>query len=379
MEKREIQELIQRYEAGLCTPEEKRWLERTFLQLPKLPHTSHTQEQYQSWKAEAWRNLQKRVGLSSGTTRPLRRWIPYAAAVILFFAAGLWYWSIDLKEPDQLLTATEVLPGGNRATLRLQDGSVIDLNTSKDGIVVSSDGIVYNDGTNLKTNSVAGLAVDLKMELVTPLGGSYQLTLSDGTKVWLNAGSTLRYPAAFEGSERQVELEGEAYFAVAENPASPFRVLSGPQTIEVLGTEFNVSAYADGLGHQTTLVKGSVRLYTSDRAGSERSYLLEPGEQIQITSDGSVLKEKVDAEQFISWKDGYFKFEGDLERVLQQVSRWYNIEVEYEDASLKREEIIGLVFRDRPLSEVLKLLESTLGTRFKLSKTEKGRRLIVMK
>ena len=321
-------------------------------------------------RAEAIRNrvevtLHKRFNpsavLSIGRRR-LYRWLPYAAAVLLAFLSGL-FWYINSSKPvePQLMTSydNDVAPGGNRAVLTLADGRSITLDEAQSGIVIGGEGdITYTDGS---TVGVAGEQFHSMLSLTTPNGGTYQVVLPDGSTVWLNAGSTLRYPAQFSGEERIVELEGEAYFDIKELfsighvEKIPFKVISKGQEVEVLGTSFNVSAYADMNDIRTTLVEGKVKVY---HPVSARSKLLVPGQQ-SVVNKSDIEVFKVDTEPFVAWKSGMFHFKNTpFTDMMSQAARWYNIEVVYK-GRVPSETFGGRIRRDVSLSTFLELLSAS--------------------
>nr|WP_240966056.1 FecR family protein [Pseudoflavitalea sp. G-6-1-2] len=200
----------------------------------------------------------------------------------------------------------------------------------------------------------------------TPRGRQFQLRLPDGSAVWLNAASTIRYPAAFAGNERKVELTGEAYFEVAPDQQRPFRVLTPKQQIEVMGTHFNVNAYADEPLEQTTLIEGSVKV---SGAVSQLSKLLTPDHQASV-SDGAITVTKLDTGPVIAWKNGLFCFvNANVPGVMRQLSRWYDIEVQYE-GKIPDRVFAGKMQRDLTLNEMLNLL-SSLNLNFKLEGSKK--------
>ena len=207
--------------------------------------------------------------------------------------------------------------------------------------------------------------------ITTPKGGQYQVTLMDGTRVWLNAASSLHYPTVFKGSERSVQLTGEAYFEVAKNSKMPFRVTSNGQVTEVLGTHFNINSYPDEQGTTTTLLEGSVRILN---AKSDAAILLKPGQQSGSDASGKIKVANVNPEQFVAWKDGKFIFtNANIESIMRQVSRWYNVEIEYKgDAS--KEKFGGRTSRFTNVAELLEILELTDHVQFEIE----GRRIIVM-
>ena len=308
-----------------------------------------------------------------------------AAAVVLLLSIGMavYTWSERAIPVSQLTEATDIAPGGNRATLTLADGRTLDLSSEQAGIVVG-DGVTYYDGSAVTAQAIFHSPLSIHNSLATPKGGTYQIILPDGSKVWLNANSTLRYPSRFSESARVVELEGEAYFEVShrakatgqqsaaalrEVSSVPFLVKTENQTVEVLGTQFNVSAYADEPETKTTLVEGAVRLRLAERGDS---MVLEPGEQASSTAS-HIVKAKVDVEPYIAWKKGEFLFRNQpIETIIRQLANWYAVDFEFESEGTT-ERFNAIISRDRPLSHVLRLLEETGAVQFK----RKGDKIIV--
>ena len=261
------------------------------------------------------------------------------------------------KQVDASQQASD--PGSNKAILTLADGSTIILETAANGtltqqgnskIVKPAEGKLAYNLLDEKTTEV------LYNSIATPRGGQYQVIFSDGSKVWLNAASSLRFPAGFTGNERKVELVGEAYFEVSKNASMPFKVaIAGKGEVEVLGTHFNVHAYHDEETTHTTLLEGSVRV-TGLSTGD--SHIINPGEQAQVDGKGQIsINKNADTEQAIAWKNGTFNFSNaDLEMVLRQLSRWYDVDIKFEGAVPQRK-FAGEIQRDLKLPQVLKLLE----------------------
>ncbi|MFC3196871.1 FecR family protein [Parapedobacter deserti] len=292
-------------------------------------------------------------------SRRLLQWIPYAAAVATVLVVG-WLmtgnrWPVD---SDQVLVSTEdIPPAANRATLTLANGRSIDLSEAQSGIVVGG-GIRYLDGS-----AVSGLAQDTGMSLSTPKGGTYQITLPDGSNVWLNSASTLKYSKRFDDDERVVELEGEAYFSVAQLKEKtgkrniPFKVLSAGQVVEVLGTEFNISSYKDEPMIETTLVEGSVRVATT--VGKGTSLVLVPGEQSSMSGDGVLKSAKANLKRELAWQSGIFYFEEtSLVELMRQVSRWYDVDIQYV-GDVPQESYSGLMSRYVSLKTLLEFLNES--------------------
>lgn len=353
----EFRTLLQKYLAGRCTAKEKARLETWYLKYEANSLLPLADKQY-----EAIHQTKAPLPEKVGRTRYLRRW---AAAAVAVLAIGLSTWFIV----ENMQTAADVQPGGNRATLTLSDGRAIDLSEAHTGIVVGN-GITYLDGSAVLTNGGLSMKDEaIHNSLTTPKGGTYQIRLPDGSKVWLNAASTLTYPSRFSEEERVVELEGEAYFEVRQQTTDsrqqtklPFKVISRGQTVEVLGTQFNVSAYADNSEIQTTLVEGSVRLQAED---SDAVVSLSPGEQGRLVN-GELTTWQVNTEPYIAWKDGFFFFDSaPLAVAMTQLAKWYDVEVRFEDP-VHDERLYGMISRQKTLRQALTILENTKAVKFRI-------------
>lgn len=299
-----------------------------------------------------------------------------AAAVLLVVLLVGAFMYFQQQEQTVMIAKQDVAPGGNRATLMLADGQTINLSTDQSGIVVG-DEITYLDGS-----SVLNQKPDSSQEytLNTPKGGTYQITLPDGTRVWLNAASILKYPSRFNEKERVVELEGEAYFEVVqsrrfaraqnrseatsplhESANLPFKVVSNGQTVEVLGTHFNINAYPDERATKTTLLEGTVRIVAANR-----SALLKPGQQSNVDTNGLMVAD-VDTETVVDWKNGDFIFTDEtLENIMREVTRWYDVKVVYK-SQLSNDRYNAQISRSKNLSEVLHILELSGGLTFRIT------------
>ena len=288
----------------------------------------------------------------------------------------------------------DVLPGNDRAILQLADGSTIILDSIQNGKIADQgsaainkqDGIVmYNSGqknsSNIRVTQGTGAAFIAYNTLRTPKGGQYQLQLPDGSKVWLNAQSSLRFPATFTGNERLVELTGEAYFEVEKDPNKPFRVNILSSTggskgdrpggiVEVLGTHFNINAYDDEEVIKTTLLEGKVKMSAipdkSGLAGNPQSAILSPGEQVSLSQSSHLSQPiPVQTEEVTAWKNGLFRFQdASIESIMRQIARWYDVDIVYERKI--DNQFIGTIPRQVPVSTVLKILESTGWVHFKI-------------
>ncbi|GAA4808913.1 hypothetical protein GCM10023231_42740 [Olivibacter ginsenosidimutans] len=324
---------------------------------------------------------QETANKRSRTYQRIRRMLPYAAAVLLIAFTALWYTFEQNHHQVQEIAAEDILTGGNKAFLTLADGQKIDLSTEQSGIIVGDGHITYDDGSALATlsNNVEDPQAITQLELSTPKGGTYQMTLPDGSKVWLNAASTISYPSSFAGMERVVKISGEVYFDIREDSKKPFKVLSQGQEIEVLGTQFNISAYPDEQETKTTLIDGKVRLSLAaalGKASANQSIILVSGEQGSL-SNGQITKSKVDVAQFIAWKEGVFYFNRlPTTAAITQLSRWYDLDVSYQ-GHLPESNVYAYIDRKKPLSAVLKALEKSR-LKFKVVQSGERKQLIVL-
>lgn len=304
----------------------------------------------------------------------LRRTALIAAALLLVASTGGYFWirNVDHEQAENQSSVSDVLPGGNRAVLRLADGRSIALSGKQSSIIVGKM-IRYGNGEvvaeNAKKKDGQPRSVTYST-ITTPKGGQYQIILADGSKVWLNSASTLQYPSEFVDQQREVELiEGEAYFEISKQAAVPFLVRTKSQTTEVLGTEFNINAYQDEEEIKTTLVEGSVlinREHVSQRPDPKQrqGVLLVPGEQAML-KDNVLQVHKVNTDAYTAWKDGFFYFdEADIYDVLKQFSRWYDIDVRYE-METSDDLFVGKIPRNVTLATALNVLKSA-GVEFEL-------------
>lgn len=322
---------------------------------------------------------QKRIVSATGRGTRLRR-IAAAIAAVVVCSAGMYLWSQQQSKQDVptaiAQTSQDVPPGGNKAVLTLGNGSTIVLNQTANGtltrqgnarvVKVDSGKLAYLSSGNTKT----GARVQYN-SLGTPRGGQYQLKLPDGTKVWLNASSFIRYPTAFTGGTRQVEVSGEVYFEVAKNTKQPFVVTAGGMRIHVLGTHFNVTAYRNDPLVTTTLLEGKVRIDTK----RHNSLIMAPGQAVSLNKKGEItLTKNADMEEAVAWKNGLFIFHNDdLPTIMRRLSRWYDVQVEYKNGIIPGNHFTGTIRRSENISKVFKMLELTGGAHFEI----KGRKIIV--
>jgi transmembrane sensor len=300
-----------------------------------------------------------------------------AAAILFICSIGIYFYHSDQPQlkpfSKNAAMLADVAPGGNKAILTLANGTKVSLTDARPGKIASQFGVSIHKTMNgdlvyMHPGQVSQLAFN---SIETPKGGQYQLTLPDGTKVWLNAASSLRYPLAFPGNERKVELTGEAYFEVAKNKAKPFKVFTDRQIVEVLGTHFDINAYTDEAATRTSLLEGSVKV-SSLKSGDEIK--IRPGQQSIVSSNISV--KNIDVDEAIAWKNGYFMFdEESLESILRKVSRWYDVDILYQNIdSNKKLYFSGTLSRYSNVSKVLRRLELTESVHFKIE----GRKIIVL-
>jgi ferric-dicitrate binding protein FerR (iron transport regulator) len=317
----------------------------------------------------------------AGRPSPVRRWVRRAmtaAAVVLLLVGLTRLWRTYRAESPVQAPVVVVAPGGNRAVLTLAGGQQIILDSAATGILAEQgnthvqklgDGKLAYEAGGRGDNGTRGAAASLYNTLTTPRGGQYQLTLPDGTKVWLNAASSITYPTAFTGNSRSVEMTGEAYFEVTHDKKHPFTVKAGGQVIQDIGTHFNVNVYTDEPAQVTTLLEGAV---------SVSGHLLRPGEKATITgvtatSAGDIRVTQGDPDQAVAWKNGLFNFtDAGVETVMRQLSRWYNVDVTYE-GNIPHRQFQGMIGRSLTLNQVLKGLTKEQ-VHYQI---EKGNRLII--
>lgn len=310
--------------------------------------------------------------------------VAIAASMLLFASAALvylyQYHKVEIAPISNRLFFSQISPGGNKATLTLSDGSVIDLDDVVEGTIVSHQGIEITkteDGQLVyKATNLSFGSSSESNTISTPIGGQFQVILPDGTKVWLNASSSLSYPVIFDAKERKVKLDGEAYFDVTTalnktNEKIPFVVeLDSQQHVEVLGTELNIQAYREEMVSKTTLIEGQVKVHAAGR-----SVNLKPGQQARIIPGESHIDvSEVQTVGVAAWKNGYFHFEEEsIQDIMVKIARWYDVEVVYQ-GKMPDDGFGGIVSRFENVSELLSLLELTGKIHFKVE----GRRVTVM-
>ena len=317
----------------------------------------HKYEQYKSVDVEeAFRRNQHRL-YQNDLNRRMKKNLPYVAAVLFLFGVFVWLLVNHTGEVREEIPVV-LSAGGKHAELILANGQKVDLHEGMEmklrerssNIQVKGNVVYYEE----KKDSVT---IDEYNMIRTPLGGEYSLTLSDGTKVWLNAMSELRYPVAFGGDLREVELKGEAYFEVAENKNKPFIVRTDEFNVRVLGTSFNISAYADSPLALTTLCSGQVRL--TDCMNPENEQDLLPGEQLLFHRESRKMEiRNVDTDVFVSWREGFFQFDNHtVEEVFMILQRWYNVQVFYANTEARQEVFTGKLPRFDNMMIIIDLIK----------------------
>src|SRR5215217_2951205 len=324
-------------------------------------------------RAEMLAVIHQRIGEDR---RTVRLWPKIAvAAAIAIVISGVYFFTtyrdsgVGMDDALAQYAKNDIVPGKNGATITLANGEVIELSDAKNGVVIG-DSLIYSDGSDVRSLIPSELqGADGKggqlLTASTSRGQTYQVTLPDGTKVWLNAASNIKFPSKFSGGERKILLDGEAYFEVAKDKAHPFIVKTRLQEVQVLGTHFNVNSYADEIATKTTLVEGSVRVRSFNSAVGATTAVLKPNQQLISNDSGSQVL-SVDPEEFVSWKNAYFRFNGEqIESIMKKLERWYNIEVVYEGKATT-ETFTGTMSRNKNISQVLVILEKTKGVHFKI-------------
>ncbi len=359
-------QILKKYRLGEATEEEIKFLDAYYnlFELNDGLITDENEADYLYLKDAIKATVDKRI--TQYEKKPVSMpsgpgWFRYAvaASILLFMSMGAYFFIRSNRKADNFAANTYkgIIPGTNKATLRLANGTTISLDDAGKGQIAEQAGVKISkaaDGQIVYQADVTGQEQAVQNTVSTPKGGQYRIILPDGTNVWLNAASSITYPTVFKGAERLVTLNGEGYFEVTKNKAMPFRVKSAIQTIEVLGTHFNINAYSDEAQVKTTLLEGSVKVISATR-----STLITPGEQAAIsrTGNGVIGKQRVNVDKEVAWKNGVFSFaDEDIRAVMRQVSRWYNIDVVYE-GDIPDEKFFGEISRSSNLGDVFRILE----------------------
>ncbi|GEO06012.1 iron dicitrate transporter FecR [Adhaeribacter aerolatus] len=395
MDNREAKELLNKYLAGNCTEEEKALVESWYLEW-QGGEFDLSQNELELMKTQGLKKLLPSDKKKSGFSY----WSSYAAAAAVFvivLISAILFNNYSNKKPgsETALKQTakplknDAAPGSNKALLTLADGTVVPLDEVRTGRIAEFSGVTIRktaDGqvvyeTSASGNNAAQATSIGFNQIATPRGGQHKIILPDGTKVWLNAASSLRYPVQFTSNTRRVELKGEGYFEVNGQKTKtgkriPFFVSTASQTVEVLGTHFNINAYSDEAAVTTTLLEGAVKVSpnlsgTKKYSGANNETVLKPGQQAILRNNNFQVRE-INAEDAVAWKNGYFSFEeADLQTVMRQLSRWYDVDVVYA-GEISSETFTGKVQRNMSLAKVLDIL-SYAQINFKME----GQKLII--
>ena len=386
MEDKSIFELIAEYSAGTISPVDAELLRerlesdadamRLFREIREGEKMLKSVQAHEKIDLQvSWKHLEDSLAI-----RPRKgRWLLWTigsvvAASVALLLMFVFQFTRQAEQPETLVSQMGITPGGVKAVLQYEDGKTIDLTSSTSYRIVTSDGLV------LVNDSLKGLRFDqgelenrpMKYHtLAVPVGGEYHFTLADGTRVWVNSASEVRFPNCFSGEKREIYVKGEVYLEVARDEEHPFVVYAGENEVRVLGTRFNLTAYPDEQKVVTTLVEGSVE-FRNDQS----SIRLKPGEQSVLDRATNKLeKQKVDVSIYTSWVSGTFEYERmSLFDITRQLSRWYDVEFFYKAEEFRNHPFTGIVKRDQSLENVLKNIEETTNIKFEISE-----RVIIIK
>ncbi len=382
MEKRKFQRLVTKYLSGKASAEEEELIVNYLDAFQKNDEGWNSSEMGEEdlIRNELYQKTLEEIKAREGSGKVFRlRWLS-AAAIVLVFLSGLYY---TLRNDKPVLAArterfkNDVLPGAAKATLVLADGSRITLDDKENGNLTSQAGVIIKktkEGQLIydlsKTRQSLANNSEVAYNMIsTPNGGKYMLILEDGTKIWLNSASSLRFPVAFKDNTRNVELTGEAYFEVAHNDNKPFKVITETQTVEVLGTHFNLSAYSDDDFSKTTLYEGRVTV-----KGQGAETILTPGQQAVLQGNKLSVK-NITNDDDLAWKNNEFAFHNEsLESILKKLVRWYDVEFICPQ-ELKQLEFGGYIHRQKSLKQALDLIGQEGTVHFEIER----RKIIVMK
>jgi ferric-dicitrate binding protein FerR (iron transport regulator) len=370
--------LLEKYKKGNCTAAELALLESWYL-IEDNQTTEITIEDLDNAKNKIWATLPVQNSTKNKLTK---HWLslPFnfntiaAAAIITICLSFSLYFYINKQQAVSTIAKmqTSIVPGSNKAVLTLADGTTINLNKANNGTLANQPGakiVSTNDGSLVYKNNTLTKSEEIQYNLLTiPRGGYYTITLIDGTKVWLNSESSLKYPTDFVGNERLVTLTGEAYFEVAHLNDKPFKVIANNQTVEVLGTHFNINSYKDENVIATTLLQGSVKVSTANK-----TLILNPGQQANVFNNNITLK-TVNTDEVIAWVNNDFVFENEeLGSIMRKIARWYDVDVIC-PTKMQNMQFSGSISRTKNINQVLKIMDLTETVNFKFE----GRRITVM-
>ncbi|MCD0488640.1 DUF4974 domain-containing protein [Pedobacter sp. MC2016-14] len=394
MKTTKAKELLEKYQQGLCTEEEKSIVETWYLKHRVLNPIAVSEEERLTDIYKIWDILAQKTSIEAPLEvvvkeikgASLKLWYQIAAAASILLIIGL---AIILNRPkedryQQLDAKSDIPAGNNRAILTLANGKKIDLSGAGKGEIAKESGISIvklADGQVVYTVVQQNLKIQDERSyntISTPRGGQYQVNLPDGSKIWLNAASSLKFPASFANlKERKVILSGEAYFDVFHDAKQPFRVETAGQVVEDIGTQFNINSYNDEPVVKTTLVEGSARVMPSSRQHeATRDLILMPGQQAIFDRREAIKMQNADLQEAIAWKKGDFVFRNaDFRNVMRKIARWYDVEIIYDASAPLDIPLGGLVSRSKNISVLLNLMEETGAVHFKVE----GRKITVSK
>jgi ferric-dicitrate binding protein FerR (iron transport regulator) len=385
--KEEFLVLYQKYLDGECSPAEKELL-AAYSDDMHLPDDVWTEQDTDPLEVRAriWQKLSenRREAIVIMPKRTNYRWLWAAASLVLMAVlAGLLFMPAKKNNATNIVAKkdkTIILPGSNKAYLTLANGNKIVLDDAKNGQLAASAGVKVSKTANgvvvykfdRKPGGQGHPAIPEINTITTPRGGQYQVILEDGTKVQLNAASSIKFPEFFNGSNREIELDGEAYFEVAKDKAHPFIVKANGTQVQVFGTHFNINAYSDNPDITTTLLEGSVKMSKGTAA-----VMLLPGQQGTVNQSGSSIKvSQADVEANMAWINGFFVFhDQSIINIMRQVSRWYDVDIQYQDAEVQENEFGGTISKYKDIKELLDNIKLTGSIHYKIE----GRRVIIMK
>ncbi|MBS1496574.1 MAG: FecR domain-containing protein [Bacteroidetes bacterium] len=377
--------LIQKYQDGSATEEEQAILNEWYHSFDdNIAEVDNINREDADEISEYIKNrLQNTIHSNQlHEVKPLYKWqLPAAAAILLILALVLFISYYKKLSNSNINTNTastivhkvnDIAPGGNKALLTLADGTTIVLDSASNGTIGKQGNITIQKLSNgLLAYTINGKVVTendamFYNTISTPRGGKYQLILEDGTKVWLNAASSIRFPVKFGGGQRKVDITGEAYFEVAKNKDLPFRVNAASSQVEVLGTHFNINAYDDESFVKTTLLEGAVKVSVHLSDQHPEDAFLKPGQQSSIDNSGKLkIISNADTAEAVAWKNGRFQFtSADLKTILRQIARWYNVNVIYKgNADIH---FTGQLSRTENVSKIFDQLALTGEVHFKI-------------